>query len=152
MKDPTRFIPPDFTAASAAFDAAVDTVNEANSVLSFRLGPDISEHAAWARQQVARMTYKPGWKLLIEELPLRSFMVPFYLIVTASVENTYRRGETIQIGGYYSVPWHFIENPSPDRDTQFARWVADQIKDAEIHESREWFKVDGGIFDNPHKE
>ncbi len=34
----------------------------------------------------------------------------------------------------------------------FARWLTSALFDIELHESREWLRRDGAIYDDPHEQ
>ncbi len=61
------------------------------------------------------------------------------------VENTYHRSEMISIASYANI---YVDG----RDEElFARQLASAILTVEHHESQEWLRRDGVIFDDPHK-
>lgn len=100
----------------------------------------------WLSEQLARLTYKPGVTMEIVPSHLGGFGAEWSVKVTMEVEDTYKPGETTKVSGQYPV-WH---SEAIDENT-FVRQVARVLQDLEIHESREWLKRDGAIWDNPHK-
>jgi hypothetical protein len=98
-------------------------------------------HAAgWFRDELARFTYKPGYTMAISNA-----LFGLCLSVTMKCHDTYHPERLIDVGK--STPLHFIRAGNED---DFARFVAHELQELEVHESREWFKRDGVIFDNPH--
>lgn len=97
------------------------------------------ERAAWIRRQLVRFTYKKGWSFSVSSNPYACFTIHF------KCEDTYNPGEEIEVGK--STPLWMV--PTGDEEV-FALWLAGEIKDVEMHESREWLKRDGKIFDDPH--
>lgn len=102
----------------------------------------------WWRWQLARFTYKPGWKMRVEPLhrldPAKHGVG--VLIITVRVEDTYRPGVMVDVE---SVRALYPGTHDQDAD-HFAMLVAAWLKDVEIHESREWLRRDGEVFDDPH--
>lgn len=101
----------------------------------------------WVKEQLARITYKPGWKFEID----RSLFLTgsAYLTITFKAEDTYHPGTTVDVGG--AVPLYMLPHHVGAEDA-FLHALARQIHDMEIHESREWLRRDGEIFDNPHRD
>lgn len=90
--------------------------------------------------EVARMTYRPDWSLAV-------FVDPHEgpkLRITAKVEDGYHPGSMIELGINSRIP-DIIET----RD-QFRRWVLWRLLEVEAHECREYFRVDGQPFRDPH--
>lgn len=106
-----------------------------------------SDLGNWLREQLSHYTYKPNVKLEIIAGGYAAFFGAEYrLRVIATLEDTYRPGQTIEVVGYRDLFW--AENYTED---MFGAMVAEYLKEFEIHESREWFKRDGVIVDDPHK-
>lgn len=110
----------------------------------------------WLEQQLARFTYKPGWKLQVIDARLhttgnnyRDYYTDeqYFLGITAEFEDTYHPGQRITVGGTHRI-W---VDPFERNEQHFARQVQQIIHDLELHESREWLRRDGELFDNPHK-
>jgi hypothetical protein len=96
----------------------------------------------WIKEQLARFTYKAGWRF--DVLPDVVFGMGYFQ-TSFKCEDTYNPGvmtEVCKRVPLYSVPYG---NPEV-----FARWLEAEIQDVEIHESREWLKRDGVIYNNPH--
>lgn len=95
----------------------------------------------WVREQLARFTYKPGWKFEV-----RNSDIPpaAYVAISFEAEDTYNPGKIVNpgMGAYlYEVP---------DTEDRFAAWLASKVKAMEVHESREWLRRDGQMWDDPH--
>jgi hypothetical protein len=86
------------------------------------------------------VTYRPGWAFTIKE---HIFHGP-QLVIDVETENTVRPGETIVLNIRSLMPDCF------DTPDAFYRWLFWRIRQAEIHEAREWFKVTGKMIFDPH--
>lgn len=94
----------------------------------------------WANEEIARFTYKHGWTF--EVAP-----GGFFLQVCMEVEDTHHPGNTVKIGKWVPLSSMGVRLRDP---ALFARMLAATIQEMEIHESREWLRRDGQIYDNPH--
>lgn len=91
-------------------------------------------------QNVARrMSYKPGWSFTVYE---GEWEGPHVAIKVEGLPNTYQ-DEPIDICVHSMVPP--MEHPG-----QFTRWLAWRIGRIELHEMREFLKLDGKILYDPH--
>jgi hypothetical protein len=98
-------------------------------------------HAEFVRKQLERFTYKEGWTFDV----IKHALTGHALRVTFRCKDTYNpHGPTIDIGNMTSLL--FI----PDDPDEFARWLGGHLRMMEAHESREWLRRDGKIFDDPH--
>lgn len=99
------------------------------------------ERVAWIQEQLKRFTYKPGWRFSVRQM---LFAGPI-LTITFPCEDTYNPGSMIHVAK------NVLMSSIPHGDEEeFAKWLAHEFQDVEIHESREWLKRDGKIFDDPH--
>lgn len=103
------------------------------------------------RAELARFTYRPGWELSVE--PIESLFAASvgYLIVRYETPDTYNPDILTlhqQVRLLLPPPELIIDNGSD----MFARWLQDALFEIERHESREWLRRDGEIFDDPHRE
>jgi hypothetical protein len=98
-------------------------------------------HADWVREQLDRHTYKPGWELEIVD-PV--FSEPLLGIHFACRDTYHPERPEVRVGK--CVPLYTL----PKDPEMFTRCLAHELQAMEVHESREWFKRDGKIFDNPH--
>lgn len=89
------------------------------------------------------VTYKKDWKINLE---LSSYQPGIAVIrVVMPVEDTYRPGVMTEVVSMQTLS---LSYDFPDE--QFYTAVLECLKYVEEHECREWFKVDGKIFSNPH--
>lgn len=99
---------------------------------------------AWFRHQLKRFTYKPGWKL--EVFPSDAALASCVLVISWRVDDSRKPGEQVTV---QSV--HPLYSGAHDKDPDaFADALAHYIRAAEHHESREWLRRDGEIYDDPH--
>lgn len=103
---------------------------------------------AWLRAQLERHTYRPDWRIEIHGSGIPDSVYGDHrLVVKAMVQDTYQPDRRILIKSQNIVPLHLAEM----RDEQeFTRWLQQALFDIEMHESREWLRRDGKLFDNPH--
>jgi hypothetical protein len=94
--------------------------------------------------ELSRISYKPGWSITCHEQPFDSFPYEgFCLDIRFSVPNAYHpQDEQVQ---NVHVPMPPIVNAEHLRD--FLMWRLARI---ETHELREFFWLDGKIYDDPH--
>lgn len=95
--------------------------------------------------QVARwlryVEHRPGWTFTVTEHPFEGVMVR----VEVDTVNTYRPPDPITLGIDSFVP--------PCRTAaQFYDWLLWRLHRIESHECREWFRVNGTAWRDPHKE
>jgi hypothetical protein len=93
------------------------------------------------RAELARVNYKPGWRLSIwldeHEGPV--------LRIVAPVNNSYHPDQTIDLGiDTYISP---NDAATPETFLKFVNWRLDRVAS---HEHREWFQVDGVPLNDPH--
>lgn len=103
----------------------------------------------WLKEQLARLTYKPNVTMSIVPSPgifYQAMGAEWSLQIIMSTEDTYHPGNTLEV--YHLSPLYHADMMDEDR---FINDVATALKDMEIHESREWLKRDGAIWDDPHK-
>lgn len=81
-------------------------------------------------------TYRPGWTLRIEG-------PPWLLRIDGHALDSLNPGETVRLPHMFPIPSILSVN-------RFYLWVAERLTDCERHESREWFKVDGMRYLDPH--
>lgn len=93
--------------------------------------------------QLNRCDYKPGWSWRLDNLDGGHL----YLIVEYPTTNTYSPNEPVSVRGKIEIPPYEVQYWSEER---FMHWLAQRMVDLEIHESREWLRRDGALWDNPH--
>lgn len=94
-----------------------------------------NDHLAWMRQQLARHTHKPGWTLTIDPGPT--------LTIRWTTPDSRNPGQTAAVKSIRPLPATY----DPD---EFTQAVLAGLDDAERHETREWFRRDGVLVDDPH--
>lgn len=92
------------------------------------------------RAEMARVSYRPGWQMTVEEY---GFEDPWVRIV-CDVPDAYQPGAIITLG---------IESPLPPMvdATALHRWMVWRLARIEEHEAREFYRVDGSIVFDPHR-
>ncbi len=101
------------------------------------------------RAELARWSYKPGWSMTIESD--RAGLAT--LVVRANVYDRDRPSQLVTIESRGPVPDHLdrlVADTDADADV-FGVWLQARLFDVERHESREWLRRDGVIFDDPHR-
>jgi hypothetical protein len=114
---------------------------------SFDFGPS-AEEIMWAKEQLARYTYKPGWNFSIKA------DMGIMLKVSFTALNTYDPGKEITIEGEFPLmcmlDWERHRSQGLAEDF-FAKDMERIIWRVERHEAQEWLRRDGTIYNNPHK-
>lgn len=85
------------------------------------------------------VTYKPGWSLVLRDIPRQGI----YFSVLVELENSYQPGTKVPLRIHSPVP------PMADRQA-FLTWLCWRLEVIETHEVLEWFKVDGNPWIDPH--
>lgn len=123
-----------------------DTKLDAQDILN---GPTLSfvkdeqQKAKGWEELVKRVTYRPGYHL--EAIYEIDFDIT-KLIVQATVENTYRRGQMIPIIFQSNLPlWRHMRD-----DKEAMSFIREALHDMERHESDEWIRLDGEMIFDPH--
>ena len=110
-----------------------------------------------------RISYKPGYTL--DMLPPRNTGDMFTItsesripgqwtfVVKFETEDSFKPGGTWNGSVYFSDhPPHCISPIGDITDRAlFFDWIRDCFIRLERHESREWFKIDGKMYDDPHQ-
>jgi hypothetical protein len=124
------------------------------------LRPDWPMHGLRAFQDlVAKITYKPGYRLLV----LDQLAVPHgvalgcIFAIDFHQPNTYRPTEDIHLSQRFHVPtwllerWGELAEGDPERARrQMLRWVRKALGWHELHERDEWIRVEGAMPFDPH--
>ena len=87
-----------------------------------------------------RITYKPGWTV---ELYGGDYEGP-WVDIRFECPDAYQPDQTTSIRVRSPVPPTFT-------DADFVEWLLWRIRRVEDHECREWFKVDGSAWADPHR-
>lgn len=90
---------------------------------------------------LTRVTYMPGTRLSVIN---DGDNTGRYLAVNLRAEDSYYPGSFIRLPHLFPMPDNIDAG-------NFLPWVADRLIDAARHESREWFRVDGVPFIDPHQ-
>jgi len=106
---------------------------------------DLMTDPCWFREQLARFSYRPGWRLSIN--PGMSLWASGTLIVRYTAPDSHHPERNIPITFQAALPPGEVFG---GREELFAEWLQSTLLDLEQHESREWLRRDGEIYDNPH--
>jgi hypothetical protein len=91
------------------------------------------------QEELARITYKPGWRFLAYA---GEWEGP-HLVIQADLPDAYNPGQTVVVDIHSMLP--------PFRDVAgLHAWLAWRLGRIEIHEMREFFRVDGKPIFDPH--
>lgn len=98
-----------------------------------------------------RMTYKPGWKITIsrpEDCGVQNYWEPITLHARyPTIDIT--TGKPITLSLVRSIPLESAETVPEDALIDLIGYI---IKNFEMHEFDEWFKIDGVCVRDPHPE
>lgn len=88
-----------------------------------------------------RVTYKPGWLFKVYDGRYEGQ----HVVITTCVPDAYNVGETVTLDVHSMLP--------PMRDeAAFLDWLLWRVSRIEIHECREFFRVDDAPHSDPHAE
>jgi len=86
-----------------------------------------------------KVTYKPGWEFEVYDGRWEGQ----HMVIRTKVEDTYNPGTMTTLDVHSMLP--------PMRDTDaLNEWLTWRLGRIEIHEMREFFKVEGKVVFNPH--
>lgn len=91
--------------------------------------------------ELARISYRPGWSFTAFDDQWEGTKIR---IVAKGIPDSYNPGETIDLGIDSFLP------PICD-EWNLRRWLAWRIQRIEIHEMREFFRLDGRVLWDPHR-
>lgn len=91
------------------------------------------------QDHLARVTYKPGWSFEAYDGKWEGQ----HIVIRTSVPNAYNTKENTDLDVHSMLP------PIPDTN-YLNSWLMWRVARLEVHEVREFFKVDGKIVDDPH--
>jgi hypothetical protein len=92
------------------------------------------------RTELGRVTYKPGWRLLLYR---HRFGEGIWLSILAEVPDSNNPTRTTVINVRAAVP------PIPDA-AYFHEWLNYRLDRVDNHERREFYRVDGAKLHDPH--
>jgi hypothetical protein len=128
-------------------------LDNALSETSYWVGTDDTR---WVLDQLKRFTYRPKWYVTAADRHYGSspdIFSPFNMTdvevrVWFEAEDSRHPHETVKVGDRRHVPSYVLEERNEEL---FAQWFQRWIISMEEHESREWLRRDGKIYDDPHK-
>lgn len=88
-----------------------------------------------------KVSYKPGWSFEIYDGEWEGQ----HLRITTVVPNAYSLNDNLEIDVHSVLP------PIPD-EQYFHIWLMKRLARIEVHEMREFYRVDGKIVDDPHRD
>jgi hypothetical protein len=107
----------------------------------------------WIEQQLRRFTYRHGWHLSVETSPVYEAL----LLVMYTAQDSRKPNFTVPIPVRIALPvpgyiFSIYEHQELDEaEKVFGKWLQESLFYIERHESREWLRKDGEIYDDPHK-
>lgn len=140
-------------------DVAVDPLHPYHSLptgtieVAGWLVVDRREPLTWLQNQLARYTYKPGYQMFIDttgELSYAEAMLGGDMVFRVSFDAPDSRDPSRTIPLVFSCVFHSAMFDSRD-ENEFASWLQRTLDRMERHESQEWLRRDGVIYDDPHK-
>lgn len=93
------------------------------------------------KELLERFTYKPGWVFHA----MKHDHEGDWISIEVTLENSYEPGTTTDIRVNSPVPPYASNH-------DFYEWLMWRLERFESHECREWFKVDGLVFSDPHEQ
>lgn len=91
------------------------------------------------RSELNKVTYRPGWKFTLYPHPYEGM----WLSIMAELPDAHHPGKTTVVNIKTAVP------PIPDV-TYFHEWLLHRLIRVESHEAREFYRVGGETFRDPH--
>lgn len=106
-----------------------------------------NDSQSWMERELARFTYKPGWRLqLVDAAEFFREQRAYHLIVSYKAQDSRTPdGPETLIRVNVSVPPYIDEEPDA-----FAHWLIEAVSEIERHEAREWLRRDGIMLFDPH--
>lgn len=112
------------------------------------------ERHSWVEAQLERCTYRPGWTIELDDV-MGAWQFPWPQQITIRIR--YRAEDArytgpgerpmVTVGWVQAVPVFILLGRDEDA---FALWLLSTLISMERHETREWFRRDGEVFDDPH--
>lgn len=103
-----------------------------------RLDPALAANEREVRAILSRFTYRPGWQFVVED---------GYLKVYASLVDATNPKETIPLVFGRMIPRYDFTH-----GFEWTRWLFEQVREIEMHEVQEFFRIDGKCVYEPHPE
>lgn len=117
-------------------------MSEELRVERFPGGSPFAEDHEWLRGQLARFTYRPGWRMRIRGWPLDPALEVSHVARDADNPEAFT-----QQSPRVMVP---AEVAACRDEAMFAAWLASVLESLEVHESHEWLRRDGVRVTDPH--
>jgi hypothetical protein len=93
------------------------------------------------QEALTHISYKPGWEFKIYDGKHEGQ----HVVITTVVPDAYDPDKNVTLDVHTSI--------APMRDVdQFYEWFLWRLKRLESHECREFYRVDGKVYDDPHAE
>lgn len=89
--------------------------------------------------ELGRVSYKQGWRFE----PYRHTWEGVWLSIIAELPDAYHPGEMVTVNIRTPIP------PMVD-SADLHRWLMYRLGRIEVHEMREFYRVDGKVVDDPH--
>jgi len=97
----------------------------------------------WMREQLSRYSYRPGWTMALSPEAFGG----------ATLVVRYPATDSRDPSRQSWFECRRLLGPYPHLDPEwFARDIQHVLFEAEKHESREWLRRDGEVFDDPHRD
>lgn len=93
------------------------------------------------KELASKVTYKPGWEFDIYEGKWEGQ----HIAIKTQVPDAYDVTKMVVLDVHSMLPFF-------DAEDQFYQWLLWRITRIEVHEAREFFRVNGKVFDDPHAE
>lgn len=93
------------------------------------------------QDHLARVTYKSGWSFEAYDGRWEGH----HIVINTQVPDAYLPGKTVTLDVHSMLP------PLESVDA-LNRWLMWRLARIEVHEMREFFRIDGKIVDDPHAE
>lgn len=92
-----------------------------------------------------RISYKPEFTVIVQP-PLNIYLNQPSIRFTYNVMDSRGTGKVVPLTSIKTVDEYYLDN-----EDWFFGFIQQTIREMELHESDEWFRVDGKLYDDPHK-
>lgn len=111
------------------------------------------------KNEITRFLYKPGWSVKFMEDNHGYDMYEIRIMHQTNPDaSKFKEPANYQdIVNYWKTPLHLRSTIYKDsfkkmKEIDFWNFIFEQVRSAEMHEIKEWFKIDGKYLRNPHPE
>jgi hypothetical protein len=94
---------------------------------------------AQVKAHLERISYKPGWSIKAYQGRWEGL----HLVINTCVQDAFKPDTMVTLDVHSFIPY-------PETAQELERWLMWRLARIEVHEMREWFKVDGKVIDSPH--